>query len=298
MNKRVVTISLWTILGTALGCGGDIDTGGPGDGDRIVFSSGYVFVRDQDIFVADQSNYEIAKQLTFSGSNREPALSADGSTIVYVHEDRGLTSLRKISSGGGGDSELVAASSERQVMQPALNGNGSQVVFVSKYSSNAVLMVINSDGSGEKQVQNSEYDNWPTFYSGGQYLMAITGSSWDFIDLVKVTLNSGVRDTLSVKISGQLSGRAVVSPDGKKIAFEAKEDGERPRIYVVSAGGGMPEAIASLANEERFPTWVTNNRLGFVSSDGGIFNVYEKELGSDAILVVPGADQASYGGLQ
>ena len=58
------------------------------------------------------------------------------------------------------------------------------------------------------------------------------------------------------------------SADGRRIAY-AEDRGNGFDLYVVSARGGTPEQITSLAGDERAPSWAPDGRLVFASRDDG-----------------------------
>jgi Tol biopolymer transport system component len=284
------------------GCPGlDLDLGGAGDGEQILFQSGYAFARDGEIYVADGADYQAAKRLTTSGSNSQPAISANGRVVVYVHTDlSGQTSLRRVSTGGGEESELVPASEGRTLSQPALDAAGSRVVFVSKDGSGGgSLAVVEIDGRNERLVDSSLNDSSPSFYPDGASVLALTGpGSLSRDELVRVELSAGVRSSVASGL-GALGARAALSPDGTRIAFEMRRD-SKTRIFVVDEAGGAATQISSTGGNDLSPTWVNDGRLGFASDVGGTWNVYELEvadgLDGSAALTVPGASECSYGG--
>jgi Tol biopolymer transport system component len=290
---------LLAALGFITACG-ELDLGGPGDGQSVEFSSGYAFVRDGEIYVADKSDYQAAKRLTSSGSNSAPAISADGRVIVFIHTDsQGVTSLRKVSPAGGDESELVSGADDRQVADPAVSADGNLVAFVAQEAGTSGLSVVDIDGSNERAFLSNRYDSSPSFYPDGNRVLVLTGpSSFSRDELMEVDLSGGQRSSRGSGF-GTLGSRAAISPDGSAIAFEMRADG-RTRIFAVDEAGGQPRQISATGGDDTYPTWIGNDRLGFTSNAGSGSNVYEIDLavGTDgsASLAVPSASQCSFGG--
>lgn len=296
--SRVVVVA--SLCLSAAACQG-LDPGGGGDSDRVGFSRGYAFVRDGDVFVADASDYEAPRRLTRSGSNRSPSLSADGRTVVFVHSGpNGESSIRRVSTGGSDETDLVPASVRRQVGQPALSPDGRQVAFFSRHESLlATVSVVNLDGSGERELVQSRYDFSPSFYPWGGALLVLTGpNTLDCQELVRADL-TGPRDSRVSGLTG-VEKRAVLSPDARLIALEMRTD-VGTRIFVVDESGSLSSlrAVADTRGNESSPTWVSPTRLGFASDAGGLSNIYEVDVRGSPdsyVPVVADATQCSYGG--
>ncbi len=297
------TIALVLLLQMATSGCGELDLGGPGDGQNVRFSAGYAFVRDGEVHVADKADYQAAKRLTDSGANSQPAVSVDGRVVVFVHTDsEGLTSLRRVSPAGGDESEIVPASGDRQVAHPALSPTGSVVAFISRFSDGtASLATVDLDGANEQTLASSSRDASPSFYPDGKSVLVLSGAdALRHDEMVKVELSAGVRASRVAGL-GDLGDRAVVSPDGSMIAFEMRKDGAK-RIFVIDESGAPTSLlqITSTDGNDAFPTWIGNDRLGFASDAGGAWNVYEIDvsvgLSGSAYLTVPAAGECSFGG--
>ncbi len=296
--KRIALIAAAAL---AVSCN-DLDAGGGGDTDKFQFSRGYVFQRpgEREIFIADEADYQLDRKLTSSGSNSRPHLSADGRTVVFVHtNESGRTSIRRVPAGGGSESEVVAASPDFNFSDPWVTPDGGKVVFISTNSGGgeSSLSVVNIDGSGGLSVPQSTNDASPSLYPGAADVLTFNALSRN--ELSKVQLSSGVRASRVQNLANS-GNRAVLSPDGKLIAYEAQV-GSLTRIFVVAEdGSGTPRQVSNTDGNDTFPTWVGGTRLGFTSDSGGAENIYEIDVnapeGTSARLKVPIAAQGSYGG--
>jgi len=123
-----------------------------------------------------------------------------------------------------------------------------------------------------------------------------------FNEIVRVSVSSGVTSSIlsDLQGEGELGSRAALSPDGQRVAFEVRKDGET-KLFVVDETGAAAslKQVTQTDGNDRFPTWVSATRRGFVSDSGGANNSFEVDVaGGTARLTVPAADQGSYGRAQ
>lgn len=94
------------------------------------------------------------------------------------------------------------------------------------------------------------------------YIINVDGSN-----LQQLTNNSNIDDKYPA-----------VSPDGRRIAFQAKSNAERDsgwEIYVMDIDGRNQTRLTSDSNWDRLPTWSPDGRqIAFISDRGGQFAVY------------------------
>jgi Tol biopolymer transport system component len=111
-------------------------------------------------------------------------------------------------------------------------------------------------------------------------------------------------NNLASNTDGQLTvvGRVVQSPDGTRLAFDARAGLGATRIYVASFSGSVVQPADRLTSltegQESFPTWVSDARVGFSSSAGGNDNVYTASgtvLRGSVTLAVPSAREPWFG---
>jgi len=61
------------------------------------------------------------------------------------------------------------------------------------------------------------------------------------------------------------SDQAAFSPDGRRIAFVRRKDGEKPQIYVMPIDGGEAEKLTDMPLGALDPKWFRDGRLAFVA---------------------------------
>ena len=101
-----------------------------------------------------------------------------------------------------------------------------------------------------------------------------------------------------------ITGRAVLSKDGTKVAFEGRQSGTSAiRIFVHTIAGGLTARISepgagAAESLQTFPTWTSASQVAFVSDEGGAHQVYVQGASGAAgtgSLTLPSADQPWFG---
>jgi len=108
--------------------------------------------------------------VVFNGS--APAVSADGSTLVYTSVSEGENSISVVKLNGSLKPVIVKKSTER-LGAPALSPDGSYAAYEIMHERNYEIFVVKSDGSGEKRITREiQHDRFPVFISNEKLLSA------------------------------------------------------------------------------------------------------------------------------
>jgi Tol biopolymer transport system component len=284
------------------------DTGGGGG--MGSFSKGFAFVRDRDIYVADDSNVSNPLQLTTTADNRNPSLSKDR-RVVFVRGSAELWVANATSDPKPTQVPLGTASITG-VHTPVFSPDGSTIVFAFEANGISSLARVNVDGSNPRPLTlPTHYYAGPSFYSDGSAVLAARGSTPDYTELVRVDINSG-SETVIASLLGTpacaIANRVALAPNGAKVSFDARTNpssgcGGPVRIFVVDL---VARTVTRLTNypadpaaQDGFPTWVGNDLVGYASDAGaGINNVYWLQAGltdTSGVLRVPTASEPYYG---
>src|SRR5262249_47295097 len=223
MEQRSLTWSCAVLIVTALvGCVPG-DTGGGGGVGNC--SKGFAFVRDRDIYVADDSNVSSPLQLTTTANNRNPSLSKDGRRVVFV---RGSAELWVVNASSDPKPTRVplGTASITAVHSPIFSPDGNTIVFAFDASGVSSLGRGNVDGTNFRQLSSQFYYAGPSFFPSGSAVLAARGSSpASYTQLVGVDINSGSESVFAGSLGAQvcaIANRVVVSPSGTRIAFDAR----------------------------------------------------------------------------
>ncbi|HVE84239.1 MAG TPA: hypothetical protein VND93_15390 [Myxococcales bacterium] len=308
------------LLGLSAGCLDDGGGGGGGGGGTVNFITGFAFVRDdnQDIYVADRSDYTTVGRLTTSGGNRQPSLSADGRQVVFVHTDAGGTSsIMTVATNGGGAPRTVytanAAGGEKNFKNPVFSPDGTTIVFAYEVLTTSYLAkVAAADGSGFTALTGGplSYAS-PSFYPAssfpGEVLAAAGNSIGQYTLLERININTLVHTPVTNDLGAEaasITNRAVLSADGTKVAFDARlaSASTATRIFVQVLSTGVTTQVSdtgagSTEALHAFPTWVSPTQVAFVSNEGGANQVYIQGISAlgTGNLTLPSANQPWFG---
>ncbi len=302
------------------------DGGGGGGGGNVLFTRGFVFVReaDRNVYVVDdQGDANSPQRLTVGGGASHPSVSRNGRSVVYVQQtSTGGFEVRTAPTDGSANPSTVFASGNTQCPGctnfrfPTFNPSNNVIVFAYNRGtgSNFGLARVNADGSGFQELTPGTTIAYgaPSFFPGGQEVLAPAGSGLNNLNqLARVPLDGSSPQFITSSLGGgarNVLNRAVVSPDGTKVAF----DGEvtvggvtTSRIFVapVMPAWGTPVAVTDHPGEtsarDSFPSWMGPTQVGFLSGAGGADNIYRVSVtastpGSGSFLV-PSAGEPSYG---
>ncbi|MCI0570474.1 MAG: hypothetical protein L0Y66_06970 [Myxococcaceae bacterium] len=279
----------------------DCDPGGGGIGNGdFSFSRGIVFIRDGDIFAADESDFTTAEPLTSGGSFQRPGLSPDGRAVVAA--TRNGSQLVRVSLAGSASTLLQEDATFQNLREPVFTPNGQSVVFVFDSGAQSCIGRVAADGSGGAETLlgcSGAFPSYasPSFDEQGRLLVA-AGSfgNLNSLELWNLTTNSRVRTFSSLGNATRVASRAVLSPDGKLVAFDGVTASGALRLFTVSSSGGTPVQLPIGAGNHTFPSWKGNTALVFASDEGGGDAAYLVDLSSSsAELVVPSAEEPTYG---
>jgi TolB protein len=299
--------------------------GGTGGGD---FATGFVFVRaDRNVYAVDDRgdpNSPIA--LTTGGRAQHPAVARNGGSVVFVRKTNTGAELQTVPTKLDATGQPQAASALFSTTDPACVGctglrspvfspDGQRIVFVIERGTGSPTSLgkVNADGSGFQELTPDTTIAYgaPSFFPNGQEVLAPAGSGLNSLNqLARVKLDGSSPQFISSLGGGVrvVLNRAVVSPDGTKVAF----DGEvtvsgvtTSRIFVatVTPSYGTPVAVTDHPGEtsarDSFPSWMGPNQIGFLSSAGGADNIYRVSVNTAApasgTLLVPSAGEPAYG---
>jgi Tol biopolymer transport system component len=306
MGKRLLVSSCAALVAIEIaGCVPGDSGGGGGLGS---FSRGFAFVRERNVYVADNSDYAHPLQLTTNGNTQQPSLSPDGRQVVFVQGGNELDVVAA-SNGASPRRVLFASGGRANFRTPVISPDGNSIVFSYDRNSVSYLGRVGMDGTGFQELTSGQSYIGPSFYPDGASVLAAAGSSFSaFNQLVRVNLNTRsvtvVAGTLGSEACSVVN-RVAVSPDGSRATFDARISScSGPvRIFVVDLSNGrvnprLTNYPADPNADDGFPTWVGADQVGFSSSVGGAEQVYVLPAAStlsSGRLTLPSASEPYYG---
>ncbi|HYO59087.1 hypothetical protein [Archangium sp.] len=324
--KALRILGLAAVAGlSACGPIDDIDFGGGGGGGGS-FSRGFVFVRGEsnsarNVFVVDDTGDPNSPlRLTTQGGAYEPAVSRDGRRVAFVYKAGSILEVRTVPTTGQGQPSTVFASTNTtcpgctDLRFPTFSPDGNTLVFtVYKGTSPSSLARVRTDGSGFQFLPNGNpyFFGSSSFTADGLGVIAAGGQSSSQLNLlVHVNLTSGLANVISSGLGNEgaqvVGSRVTVSPDGTKVAFDARTS-SGSRIFVGKLNGqqqvyDITQVTGKPGVQDTYPSWRGNTELGFLLSEVGGENVYRVSASSmrgsgNLVFVLPKATEPSYGGI-
>jgi TolB protein len=203
----------------------------------------------------------------FRNHASQPAFSPDGSRIAFHSWRLDAWGLMHTDLSGR-DEKLVARFVEDQL--PTWAARGSEIIFLSRREGDRksrLLKVgssqLDSDGlvMGEGEYPSVGLTGQLIFKGWGQTGSGLRLGTINFTDIQPVTdLNEDTAPTLS--------------PDGRRIAFMSRRDGNW-EIYIVNSDGSNLQRLTDDPAEDGLPAWSPDGRvLVFTSSRGGDWGIW------------------------
>jgi len=195
----------------------------------------------------------------------QPQFSHDGTRIAYHSwqpEKRGLITM----DVGGANEHIVGTNLEDQL--PTWAPDGGSIIFLSRRSGQRAseLFRVPSTGGDAQPIGNGEYPTWGpdgrlVFKGWESTGVGLRLSPPDLSDIQEVTLDD--TDTAPA-----------ISPDGKRVAFMSRRDGNW-NIYVVNSDGKGLKPLTDDSAEDGLPAWSPDGKvIAFVSNRGGPWAVW------------------------
>lgn len=149
---------------------------------------------------------------------------------------------------------------------PSFNPGGDRLVV----NGGDTMYLINSDGQGLRPLTKGEYPAWNPVDNRIVHRACVGGSCGLWV-IDANTTNPNARQHIT---TGGSDGQPAWSPDGQRIAYISKEDGNF-EIYVISSDGSGKTRVTHDPASDGLPVWSPDGQwLAFRSDRGGSWAIY------------------------
>jgi Tol biopolymer transport system component len=208
------------------------------------------------------------------------AITADGKKIAYSMLAISSNLWSILLSPGireAQDSELFARDTSTRHNLARFSPDGRRIAFNRwRVGTSADIWIADADGKNLTQLtSNPDTDSQPSWFPEGDRIAFLSDRNNDHLMLWSITLATGREEPL--RDLGPGVEFAVLSPDGKQVAFNSNKSGTI-NVWVAPIAGGEPKQLTFDEELMAFPCW----------SPDGHFLAFETKRGDDAqVFIVP-----------
>lgn len=220
---------------------------------------------DFDIYFGDVSSSETE---FFRAHASQPAFSPDGSRIAFHSWDNASRGLMTMDVSGA-NPVIIATFIEDQL--PTWTADGENIIFLSRRSGDRKSQLITVGSSQERSegtvIGEGEY---PTVGPNNQLVFKGWGNT--AFGLRRAT--TGMENIQTIT-NVEEDTAPVLSPDGEKVAFMSRREGDNWDIYVANVDGSNLLRLTTNPARDGLPAWSPDgNAIAFVSDRGGIWAIW------------------------
>lgn len=224
---------------------------------------------------------------------RYPALSPDGTTIVFTHG----ADLYTVSSSGGQATQLTQHITRE--FHPVWSPNSQHIAFASdRHGNNDIFTIPATGGPAQRITHHSAHDIPYSFTANGKAIIfsSVRLDSATAIDipnrrmgeLYQIPLSGGQPTQLLTIPAEEIS----VSPNGKQLLYQDRkgyEDTWRKHhtssvtrdIWLYDSEINRHLQITTFPGEDRDPVWTSDSTFAYLSEQSGSFNIWQHNLANN-----------------
>jgi Tol biopolymer transport system component len=229
---------------------------------------------------------KFSQQTFYAGPESFPALSPDGSFLVYAAESADDSFDIFLERVGGRNPINLTKTPEAQEAMPAFSPDGQSIAFWSSRDGGGIF-IMGATGESVRRLTDEGFD--PAWSPDGTRLAFASEGAFDPLSRNR-TSSLSVVDVASGEIGEIYAGDAVQpswSPNGRRIAFwtaySGAEDSGQRDILTIRADGTDPVAVTTDIDLDWNPVWSADGRqLYFASDRGGSMNIWRVPIDEDS----------------
>jgi Tol biopolymer transport system component len=214
-----------------------------------------------------------------AGEETAPAISPDGSTVLFAARTNGNWDLYA-QRVGGRNASAVVNDPERHESGPAFSPDGARIAF---HESDALGGIFVAGATGESVRRLTDAGFHPAWSPDSAWI------AYSSNEIVDPASRQGSGALFVVAASGGTPRRVVEgdasqpwwSPTGARIAYWSNTAGRRD-IYTVGADGGARVAVTDDEALDWGPFWADDGFIYFSSDRGGAMNIWRVRVDSSS----------------
>ncbi len=213
--------------------------------------------------------------------------------IVFVSERDENPEIYLMASDGSNQTRITDNKSFDTM--PSFSPDGSKIVFVSDRDNNPEIYIMNVDGTNiTRLTNNSAYDYSPHWSPDGSKIVfvsnrgdsSVTGGAVSRISFKIFVMNVDGSNQTKISENSFDDEAPKWSPDGSKIAFVSKRDGN-PEIYTINIDGTNLVRLTNSPTFDIMPNWSPDgSKIAFRSDRDGNPEVYTMNSDGTELLRV------------
>ncbi len=194
--------------------------------------------------------------------------------LIYGSRASGNADLWLMDADGNNQKQLTVDTTLEG--QPTVTADGRYIAFLSNRAGTYNIWRMNADGSHLQRLTNGPWENTPSFSPDGKWIV-YNGVFQEKPVLWKIPAEGGT----PVRLTGDVSIRPAVSPDGKMVAhLHLDAQSQRMKLAVVPMeGASQVKMFATSIPEPHIVNWSPDGRMvTYVDTHDGVSNIWGQPL--------------------